>query len=183
MGKTRPRGFAPWSPRSETLKLLAQVHGVLEEYRKYLPLTCRQVFYRLVGAHGYDKTERAYSRLCETLNRARRAGHIPFPVIRDDGMSCVEATAGCCGRPHVRWGCRKRPPTNCLEVGGKFEFVAGAATKFSTRDTSKFSQKNKGQPPRFKATSKSTLCPEVSWKHIVQWQATAPTVGHMLDLD
>lgn len=93
MGKTRPRGFAPWSPRSETTRLLAQITGVLEEYRDYLPLTCRQVFYRLVGAHGYDKTERAYSRLCETLNRARRAGHIPFAVIRDDGMSCVEATA------------------------------------------------------------------------------------------
>lgn len=83
--KTRPRGFAPWNPRPDTLGLLAQVRGVLDEYQAHLPLTIRQVFYRLVGVHGYDKTEQAYSRLCETLGRARRAGFIPFDAIRDDG--------------------------------------------------------------------------------------------------
>jgi hypothetical protein len=40
----------------------------------------------LVGAHGYDKTERAYQRLCETMNRARRARLIAFDSIRDDGF-------------------------------------------------------------------------------------------------
>ena len=83
--KTRPRGFAPWTPRPDTLALLSQVQGVMAEYADYLPLTIRQVFYRLVGAHGYDKTEHAYARLCETMNRARRAGRIPFHAIRDDG--------------------------------------------------------------------------------------------------
>ena len=57
--KTRPRGFVPWSPRSGTVALLEQVRSVLGEYQDYLPLTNRQVFYRLVGAHGYEKTERA----------------------------------------------------------------------------------------------------------------------------
>lgn len=81
--RTRVRGFAPWAPRGTTLELLEQVRGVLDEYEDYLPLTIRQIFYRLVGAHNYEKTEHA--RLCEHLNRARRARIIPMMSIRDDG--------------------------------------------------------------------------------------------------
>src|SRR5262249_15806358 len=55
-----------------------------------LPLTIRQIFYRLVGAHDYEKTERAYQRLVEHLNRARRARIIPMDVIRDDGGTISE---------------------------------------------------------------------------------------------
>jgi hypothetical protein len=83
--RTRVRGFAPWSPQAATLQLLDQVRGVLDEYEDYLPLTIRRIFYRLVGAHNYEKTEQAYDRLCEHLNRARRARLISFDVIRDDG--------------------------------------------------------------------------------------------------
>jgi hypothetical protein len=83
--RTRVRGFAPWSPQGATLQLLEQVRGVLDEYEDYLPLTIRQIFYRLVGAHEYEKTEKAYARLCEHLNRARRARIIPMSAIRDDG--------------------------------------------------------------------------------------------------
>jgi hypothetical protein len=83
--RTRPRGFVPWSPQAATLELLQQVRAVLDEYEDYLPLTIRQIFYRLVGAHEYEKTERAYERLCEHLARARRARLIPMDVIRDDG--------------------------------------------------------------------------------------------------
>lgn len=82
---TRVRGFAEWNPRPETLALLDTVQGILREYRAQLPLTNRQIFYRLVGAHHYEKTEQAYARLCEYLNRARRARIIPFSSIRDDG--------------------------------------------------------------------------------------------------
>ena len=85
MSRQRPRGLAAWSPRGETVELLDAVRGVLREYGDHLPLTIRQVFYRLVGAHGYNKTEQSYSRLCEVMNRARRAGMIPFESIRDDG--------------------------------------------------------------------------------------------------
>lgn len=91
--RTRVRGFASWSPRSETLVLLAQVRAVLIEYAAYLPLTVRQIFYRLVGAAGYPKSETAYGRLCETLNRARRAGLIRFDAIRDDGTILREPSA------------------------------------------------------------------------------------------
>lgn len=86
---TRVRGFATWAPRQETLDLLDTVQGILREYRSQLPLTNRQIFYRLVGAHGFDKTEKAYARLCEYLNRARRAGIIPFSSIRDDGTDSM----------------------------------------------------------------------------------------------
>jgi hypothetical protein len=87
--RTRPRGFAPWSPRQDTLELIARVNAVLGEYRGHLPLTLRQIFYRLVGAHGYEKTERAYERLGEHLVRARRARIIPMEAIRDDGGATI----------------------------------------------------------------------------------------------
>ena len=82
--RTRVRGFAPWTPRASTEQLLAQVDLVLAEYVDHLPLTLRQIFYRLVGAYAYEKTEQAYERLCEHLNRARRARLIPMDIIRDD---------------------------------------------------------------------------------------------------
>ncbi|WP_438297812.1 hypothetical protein [Streptomyces sp. HUAS TT7] len=82
--RTRPRGFAPWTPKPDTLLLVDQVRAVLDEYRAHLPMTARQVFYRLVGAFAYPKEERAYDRLQETLNRARRARLIPMDSIRDD---------------------------------------------------------------------------------------------------
>ena len=88
--RTRPRGFAPWAPRPASLALVRDVQAVLEEYRAHLPLTLRQVFYRLVATRAFDKTEGAYSRLCETVNRARRAGLIRFAAIRDDGPSRYE---------------------------------------------------------------------------------------------
>ncbi|MFE3557290.1 hypothetical protein ACFXKW_20845 [Streptomyces sp. NPDC059193] len=82
--RTRPRGFAPWRPRDSTLVLVEQIRTVLEEYREHLPMTARQVFYRLVGAYDYPKTEAAYDRLTEHLGRARRARLIPMGAIRDD---------------------------------------------------------------------------------------------------
>ncbi|QIN85462.1 hypothetical protein GBA63_22435 (plasmid) [Rubrobacter tropicus] len=85
----RPKGYAPWNPAPETLIVLAQVREVLEEYARYGAMTARQVFYRLVGQHGFPKSEKAYKRLCEHLVRARRAGLIPFHAIRDDGTTTL----------------------------------------------------------------------------------------------
>jgi hypothetical protein len=83
----RVRGYAAWTPRSKTLALLDQVQAVLDEYADHLPLTVRQIFYRLVGNHGYAKTELAYDNLGEMLNRARRARRVDFDNIRDDGVT------------------------------------------------------------------------------------------------
>ncbi len=82
----RVKGFAPWKPQKRTEPLLADIAVVLEEYREYLPLTVRQVFYRLVGK-GYPKTENFYATVQEVCNRARRSGRIRFESIRDDGVS------------------------------------------------------------------------------------------------
>ena len=91
---TRVRGLAPWSPQRATRELLDRVQAVLREYSAHLPLTIRQIFYRLVGAHGFDKTEGAYKRLGECLNRARRAGLIDWGALRDDGITW-EDNGGC----------------------------------------------------------------------------------------
>ncbi len=78
-----------WNPCQRTRAVLEQVAAVLGEYRDYLPMTNCQIFYRLVGAFGYPKTERGYANLCEYLNRARRAGMIGFEDIRDDGIGVM----------------------------------------------------------------------------------------------
>ena len=89
----RVRGFAPWSPKEDTLALVAQVNAILRSYREFLPLTARQIFYYLVGQYHYPKTEQSYAALCEKLNRARRAGMIDWFAIRDDGTAS-EAAGG-----------------------------------------------------------------------------------------
>ncbi len=89
--RNRPRGYiADYNPRADTQRLLASVKAVLDEYRQHWPLTVRQIFYRLVGAHGFDKTETAYKGLCHHLANARRGGAIPFHAIRDDGVMTLE---------------------------------------------------------------------------------------------
>lgn len=83
----RPRGFADWQPRAAGLQLVTSVKTVLDEYSAHLPLTLRQIFYRLVGTGVIGKTEKDYKRLCEHMNRARRAELIPMDAIRDDGTT------------------------------------------------------------------------------------------------
>lgn len=85
---TRSRGYiAEYRPQKKTVALLAAVDAVLKEYRKHWPLTVRQIFYRLVGAYGFDKSERFYGTLCHHIANARRARVIPFDAIRDDGVT------------------------------------------------------------------------------------------------
>lgn len=83
----RPRGFVDWNPQQKTLSKLEAVNAVLDEYQHFLPLTIRQIFYRLVGTDVIAKTELEYSKLCEMLNRARRSGKIGMNAIRDDGFT------------------------------------------------------------------------------------------------
>jgi hypothetical protein len=84
---SRVRGFAPWTPRAKSQELLEQVEAVFEQYEEQLPLTIRQVFYRLVATVEFEKTENGYERLQNLLNRARRASLISFEDIRDDGVT------------------------------------------------------------------------------------------------
>jgi putative DNA primase/helicase len=112
-GRTRVRGFAPWRPQRKTRGLLAQVQTVLAEYREHLPMTVRQVFYRLVGAHGFPKTEEAYKNLCEALNRARRAEVVPWTAIRDDGVTRLDPDGWASERQYLA-ACRRGAETFTL---------------------------------------------------------------------
>jgi hypothetical protein len=85
---SRARGYIDdYRPHEATKQLLSDVMAVLEEYQEHWPLTCRQVFYRLVGAYSYDKSEAFYGKLCHHVANARRARLIPFDALRDDGVT------------------------------------------------------------------------------------------------
>jgi|SRR6516165_724937 hypothetical protein len=100
----RPRGFIEdWRPRQKSLDLLAKVEAIIAEYA--MPLTIRQIFYRLVGRHGYDKTEQAYDNLGELLTKARRAQRISMEAIRDDGF--VNHHPQCFARNRLRGSATK----------------------------------------------------------------------------
>lgn len=96
MAQGRPRGFIDdWNPRSDTRAMISMVHDILTDEAEYLPLTIRQIFYRIVSRHKskqvdgfeFDKTQKSYKRLCENLNRARRAQWINMDDIRDDELT------------------------------------------------------------------------------------------------
>ena len=91
MSKKRERGFADWNPQRVSLSLVDAVTAVLAEYHDQLPLTIRQLFYILVTRSVIDKDENSYSRLCEKLNRARRAKLIAMDAFRDDGFMSADA--------------------------------------------------------------------------------------------
>jgi rhodanese-related sulfurtransferase len=83
VSRPRERGFAPWQPQGEALKLVGQIKEILHEYRAHLPLTVRQVLYRLMGKFGYEKS--IEEMLYRVNRRARRARIIDMDSIRDDG--------------------------------------------------------------------------------------------------
>lgn len=80
-------GFGVWRPTDASRAMLEMIDAVFVEYEDYLPLTGRQIFYRLVGAFGYEKSDDAANRVYNVLNRARRAGIVPFHTVRDGGGS------------------------------------------------------------------------------------------------
>jgi hypothetical protein len=85
--RTRKRGLETTRPQYKTLRLLDQVKAILAEYSAYLPMTIRQIYYRLIGRYGYPKTLASSARLIGHLSNARRNGHIPWWAIRDDGLT------------------------------------------------------------------------------------------------
>lgn len=80
------RGYAEWNPKPEALHWVRATNEVLDQYRDYWPLSVRQLFYRLVAAYDYPKSEAAYNKLTGYLSRARRAGLLPWRAIRDGGQ-------------------------------------------------------------------------------------------------
>lgn len=86
--RTRPRGFIyGYTPTVDSMMLINQVQTILDDERDYLPLTLRQIFYMMVSRYNFDKTEKAYQRLCEIMNKARRGQLVSMTAIRDDGLT------------------------------------------------------------------------------------------------
>lgn len=84
----RPRGFIDhWSPPEHIRDLIENVQQVIRDYSDIAPLSLRQIFYILVSDYGYEKTEPAYKRMYENLNKARRAHMVSMDDIRDDGLA------------------------------------------------------------------------------------------------
>jgi hypothetical protein len=80
------RGYVDWKPQAQTQILIGHVRQILEEYAEHLPLTCRQIYYRMIAEWKYPKGEQFERRLYAALGKARRARMIPFEHIRDDGI-------------------------------------------------------------------------------------------------
>ena len=80
----RPRGLASWKPQTKSRALLHDVEEVLHEYVDLLPLTLRQIFYRLVGTRDYPKNEAFYDRLLDKLARAQRYALPGAPAKKND---------------------------------------------------------------------------------------------------
>ncbi len=86
MASKRPRGFIyDWKPKPHVVELIRQVSEIIDS-STILPLTLRQIFYIMVSRYGFEKTNKAYKRMCEAMNRARRAQMVNMDSIRDDGL-------------------------------------------------------------------------------------------------
>jgi len=82
----RPKGMASWRPQKRKRQLLNDIGAVLAEYRRFWPLTSRQVAYRLLSLDRYDKSESHFTQVGDALVRARRAGMVSWQAIRYDGI-------------------------------------------------------------------------------------------------
>src|SRR5215207_7788326 len=85
-----PLGYlSGWRPYRKAQIMLGQVKCILDEYSAHLPLTCRQIYYRMIGEFRHPKGKQFERSLYDLLVNARRAQEIPFEHIRDDGiMNC-----------------------------------------------------------------------------------------------
>jgi hypothetical protein len=81
------RGYVDdWKPQRKTEIMLGRVEEVLLEYAAQLPLTLRQIYYRMIGRWAYPKGAAFERALYECVDLGRRSGRIPFEHIRDDGI-------------------------------------------------------------------------------------------------
>lgn len=86
------RGFVDWQPHEKTKIILGQVNEIFEEYAAYLPMTVRQIYYRMVARFDYTKEKGASKSLGRMLKKARRARVIPMDAIRNDGITELAPT-------------------------------------------------------------------------------------------
>lgn len=73
----------PRNTRRSQAEIAIVRQAVINELAALRPMTCRQLFYRLVSSGHIPKTERAYKALCRLLAQMRRDGSIHFSAIAD----------------------------------------------------------------------------------------------------
>lgn len=67
----------------KSLEKLSWVHQVVDEFREYLPLTVRQIYYQLVGKDLIENNQNSYKRTCELIKNARMEGLLDWNVVED----------------------------------------------------------------------------------------------------
>ncbi len=99
----RPKGYNyDWTPRPESAQIIRWVKEVIAGAS--YEVSVRFIFYRLVGNHGYPKTEQAYNNLAELIVKARRAGMISFRAISDSDPLEANGASGFDSRAEfLRW--------------------------------------------------------------------------------
>lgn len=141
------RGYASWNPKPEAIYWVQRSLDVFNAYRDYWPLSIRQLFYRLVAEHEYEKTEAGYSKLTQLISRARRAGYVPWDAVRDGGLGRTVAPNFFDGADHFERSIRKAAENLHLdrqrdqesvielwcEAGGMVPILEGIADPYSAR--------------------------------------------------
>ena len=67
----------------KSLEKLDWVQEIVREYKEYIPLTVRQIYYQLVGRDLIENNINSYKRVCELLSNARLEGLLNWNVIED----------------------------------------------------------------------------------------------------
>ena len=67
----------------KSLEKLDWVQEIVREYKEYIPLTVRQIYYQLVGRDLIENNINSYKRICELLSNARLEGLLNWNVIED----------------------------------------------------------------------------------------------------
>jgi len=81
------RGYQlEWCPRTGKQVIIAETEQILARYAGHLPLTVRQIYYRLIAEFGHPKSAAFEEATYDALEMARRARMINFEDVRDDGI-------------------------------------------------------------------------------------------------
>lgn len=94
-GRLIPLGYRWYTPRkgSPQWRIFQELPGIWETYANDLPLTVRQIYYRLVALDVIDKTPEAYNKVADVLKYCRQNLNpdycVPWETIRDDTIVTI----------------------------------------------------------------------------------------------
>lgn len=83
-----------WNPDDESLALLKRVDDIIHSpaYRRFWPLTVRQIHYALFGRGFTKNTPKQYKKLINLLVRGRLSGRIPWRAIDDTHRDVLDSS-------------------------------------------------------------------------------------------